>query len=442
MSRRSPLHRVTRAVVAAAVACAAAVPAGAAIVDELSALVDGGRSAEAWMRCSTLEPDQEPRTDLWCGIAAVDVGRAGWGVMALERYALLYPDDPRARLELARAYFYAGDDVRAREEFEAVARGDPPASVRAGIQRYLDALAEREGRYKTRVRAWVEAGAGWDSNANAGVAQADLTLPVLGRVSVVDAAVETSDAFGWLAGRATVDHPVSPGITLHGTVWGNGTFYGDASEFNLGSLGLAAGASHTSGADVYALTYAHGEILLDGSRYRSSDGVGVEWRHRLAERAQVGVAPQCARLDYTGANDVRDADLAAVSLAYRRAWLAAWQPVLALTVFGGDERNRRGRPDLGRTFWGGGADVVMSPSTVWALSAGVSYANSEYDGAIPLLGVTRRDDNWIANVGATYFATRNWSARAEYQYVRNDSNLELYAYTRHVVAARLRYDFK
>ena len=59
-------------------------------------------------------------------MAAVDIGRSGEGVLALERYVLQFPDDPRARLELARAYFYAGDDVRSREEFEAVARSRPP----------------------------------------------------------------------------------------------------------------------------------------------------------------------------------------------------------------------------------------------------------------------------------------------------------------------------
>ncbi len=434
-------RQLARALIVGSLALGAALPARAAD-DELAALVESGRSAEAWSRCGDRDPVVDPRADLWCGIAAVDVGRAGWGVLALERYSLQFPDDARARLELARAYFYAGDDVRARQEFEAVARRDPPPAVRAGVQRYLDALASREGRYQTRVRAWLEAGAGWDSNANAGVAQADITLPVLGRVSVADAGVKKSDSFGWLAGSVAIDHPVAPGATLHGGAWGSGTFYRDLNQLDLGSLGGSLGASYLAGANIYALTYAHGEILLDGSRYRSTDGISVEWRRQLSERSMVSVAPQVARLDYAGVNDVRDSDLAAVSFAYHRWWLTAWQPVLSVTAYGGDEHNRRDRPDLGRKLYGAGADLTVSPSTQWALTVGVNYLRSNYDGATPLLGVTRNDDNWVANLGATYFLTRNWSARLDYQYARNDSDLALYEYTRHVVAAKIRYDFK
>jgi len=119
----------------------------AAPVDDLHIAVEAGDSAAAYARfCATPidAPERAPEFDLWCGVAAVDIGRSGEGVLALERYTLQFPDDPRARLELARAYFYAGDDVRSREEFESVARGKPPAEVQAGIDRYLAALSERE----------------------------------------------------------------------------------------------------------------------------------------------------------------------------------------------------------------------------------------------------------------------------------------------------------
>ena len=442
---RQPIRPLSRALLVASLAFAVLLPAfaaSAATDDELAALVEAGRSTEAWALCADLDPVANPRSDLWCGIAATDIGRAGWGVLALERYSLQFRNDARAQLELARAYFYAGDDIRARQEFEAVAKRDPPPVVRAGIVRYLDALASREGRYQRRIRAWIEAGVGWDSNANAGVAQADITLPVLGRVSVVDEGVKKSDSFGWLAGSASIDQPVAPGVTVSGGVWGSGTFYRDLNEFNLGTLGAMVGGSYLSGPNIYALTYAHGEILLDGSKYRATDGIGAEWRRQLSERSMLSIAPQFARLDYDGANSVRDSDLSAISVAFHRWWLTTWQPVLSVTGYAGDEHNRRDRPDLGRKLWGAGVELTTSPSTQWALTVGANYLRSNYDGATPLIDATRHDDNWVANLGATYFLTRNWSARLDYQYARNNSDLALYEYTRHVVAAKIRYDFK
>jgi len=445
VAQRSSRLRHAAIVVSALGACACALAAVAAPVDDLRTAVEAGDSAAAYARhCATSidAPDRPPEFDLWCGVAAVDIGRSGEGVLALERYVLQFPDDARARLELARAYFYAGDDVRSREEFEAVARTRPPPEVQAGIDRYLAALTDREARYRGRRTAFVEVGGGYDSNANAGVAQADIGLPVLGPVTVDDFGVRKESAFGWLAAGAEIRHPVSAGLTVNASIYGGGAFYGSASEFNLANYGAALGASYRADRNEYSLAYAHGEIALDGSRYRWTDGVGLEWRRQISELSSFALAPQYARIGYDGDNAARNADLSALSVSYRQVWLRRWQPVLNATLFYGDEHNRESRGDLGRSIRGAGVDVTVSPSAFWALNAGVAYADSDYDAPIPLLDVTRRDRNLGLSVGAIYLVNRNLSVRGEYRYAKNTSNLELYEYTRHVGALKVRYEFK
>jgi hypothetical protein len=405
-------------------------------------MVESGRGAEAYGRCESLDPLTEPAVDLWCGIAAVDSGRPAVGVLALERYTLRFPDDTRARLELGRAYFYAGDDRRARAEFEAVLATNPPPAVRIGIQRYLDALVPREGEYTTQVTGFLEAGGGYDSTVNAGVSQADIGLPVLGPVTVIPSGVKRDDGFAWLAGAVQLNHPVAPGWWINGGAWGNGTFYGSEHEFNLANLGASLGGRYQAGRSVYALTYAHAEILLDGSQYRRSDGVALEWRRLVGERGLFTLTPQYARLSYQDANAARNADYAAVGVGYRRWWLTAWQPVLNVSAYGGQEHNREGNPFLGRDLWGLGADITLSPSAYWALTAGAGYQRSNYDGPYPIIDTTRHDDNWFLNVGATYLFARHWSVRFEYQYTKNNSNLALFDYDRNLVAVKVRYDFR
>jgi Surface lipoprotein assembly modifier len=432
----------TLRVLAAMAAAHVALPLSAAPVDDLRAQVEAGRSAAAYAAFCADAADRSGEFDLWCGVAAVDVGRPGEGVLALERYVLQIPDDVRARLELARAYFYARDDLRARQEFEAVAQLKPPAEVQAGIDRYLAALSVREARYRGRKQFYVEAGGGYDSNANAGVAQAELGLPVLGQVTISDFGVRKGSSFGWIAAGGEINKPVTPGWTLNGSVSGNGTFYRSASEFNLANFGASFGASYQADRNTFTGSYAHGEITLDGSRYRWTDGVAFEWRREINERASFSLAPQFARLAYAGDNSARDADLTALSASYRQIWPTSWQPVLNASVFFGDERNRQDRGDLGRRLWGASADVTVSPSPSWALNAGVGYAGSDYEAAVPLLDVTRRDHNVSANFGALYLISAHWSVRAEFQYARNSSNLELYEFTRHVGALKVRYEFK
>ncbi|MGH8712421.1 MAG: surface lipoprotein assembly modifier [Casimicrobiaceae bacterium] len=427
------------------IACVAAAPALATPLDDLRAAVEAGDSAAAYAaHCATpaAASERAPQFDLWCGVAAVDIGRAGEGVLTLERYVLQFPDDARARLELARAYFYAGDDVRSREEFEAVAKSKPPPDVQAGIDRYLAALAVREARYRGRRLAFVEVGGGYDSNANAGVAQAEIGLPVLGQVTVADFGVRKGSGFGWLAAGGEIHHPLAPGWNVDGSVYGGGTFYATASEFDLSNYGASVGASYRAARNDYALSYAHGEITLDGSRYRWTDGIGFEWRRQVSELSSFALAPQYVRIGYAGDNAARNADLTALVASYRRVWLRRWQPILNTTIFYGDERSREDRGDLGRGIRGAGLDVTVSPSPFWALNAGVSFAQSDYDAPTPLLDVTRRDRNLGAGLSAVYLINAHLSLRAEYRYARNASNIELYDYTRHLGALKVRYEFK
>lgn len=441
---RMRCHGLRHATLACVLAGSAAATAQALPLDDLRVLVESGHADDAYVKfCATSDIVARPQGfDLWCGVAAVDLGRAGEGVLALERYVLRVPDDARARLELARAYFYAGDDARAREEFEAVAKENPPPEVQAGIDRYLAALHERQGRYQTRSSAYVELGGGYDSNANAGVAQADIGLPVLGSVTVADVGVQKASPFGWLAGGGRINHPFAPGWSVNGAVDANGTFYSNASEFNLASGVVSAGGSYQSNGNLYGLSYAHSEILLAGSRYRWTDGVGFDWLRQTSQRSSISLAPQYAQLAYSGDNAARNSDLAGLTATYRQVWLGGWQPVLNTSLFYGDEHNREGNDYLGRHVYGGALDITATPSSFWAINAVLAYAESDYQGPIPLLDVTRRDGNFTGSLSAVYFLDRQLSIRAEYQYAHNASNLALYEYARHVVALKLRYDFQ
>jgi hypothetical protein len=77
-----------------------------------------------------------------------------------------------------------GEDARAREEFEAVTRLNPPPGVQAQIDRFLDAIRSRESRFRTTANLYLEIGLGYDSNINGGVGNANIVLPAFGLVTV------------------------------------------------------------------------------------------------------------------------------------------------------------------------------------------------------------------------------------------------------------------
>lgn len=410
--------------------------------EQIRALVETGQSFAAWPMCEAVDRIAEPQADLWCGIAAVDLGRAAEGTLALERYALRHPGDARARLELARAYFHSGDDVAARREFENVLATNPPPAVRTSIGRYLDALKARESQYRPAVRGWIEAGAGYDDNVNAGVQQAGISLPVLGSVTVADFGVEQSAGFGWLAGSVDLSYPVAPGVAIYGGLAGNGQFNAGASDFNLAQGAALLGASGQVGSHTFYGTYAHGEMLVGGDRYRHSDGLALEWRYLANELVTGSVTPQYARIDFSGENRQRGSDFYAVSVAVRRVWRWLWTPVLNLSAMGGREDNRFDLDYLSRNVYGTTADLTLSPRPAWALNASFTFQRSDYRAHVPLLGLDRVDDYYGATASALYFFTKSLTGRIEAQFTRNDSNIALYQYDRLVVGAKLRYDFQ
>src|SRR2546426_4747567 len=189
----------------------------AAPADELRALLEQGRSADAYaLGRSRSEELGKPEFDFYYGVAALDSGHAGEGVLALERYVVRFPDNDRARLELARGYFVLGELVRAREEFETVLRKNPPPAVQATIERFMDSIRAQETRYTTTAIGYMEIGGGYDSNVNSGVGNPVISVPTLGTVQLTQTGVKSGSKFPPLGARGSTSHPLAPGAALPG----------------------------------------------------------------------------------------------------------------------------------------------------------------------------------------------------------------------------------
>jgi hypothetical protein len=423
----------------------AASAANAAPADDIKALIDKGNAAAAYALGKN-HPDQfgDPHFDFYFGVAAIDSGHAGEGVLALERYVINFPDNVNARLELARGYFVMGDDLRAREEFDAVLNTKPPAAVVANIERFLDALRSRESTYRTTTGLFLEAGFGYDSNVNGGVGSSNISLPVFGRVVVAPTGVKTDSNFTWLAIGGQISHPISPGLAVFagGQLDGKFNWRNEAEQFDQGNIVINGGVSYFKDRNFYRLTASHSEASVDYNRFRNVDSLSGEWLHQLDELQTISPFVQTARFAHTGDNRVRDADFLAAGIGYRKAFIDLWQPLLTVSVNTGKEHNTEGRPDLGRDLYGGRIAIAITPIPKWAVSVGGTYQKSNYAAEDALLGTTRRDNYYAADAVASYAITRDLSLRAELLLSKNESNLELYTYRRDMLTFKLRHDFR
>jgi len=255
---------------------------GATVAEEMKALVEAGKRGEAYS-LGLKYPGQlgDPDFDYFFGIAAIDAGHAGIGVLALERYLLNFPENERARLDIARGYFVLGEDVRAREEFENIVAKNSPPGIIVTINRYRDAIRARQGRNQTTSNIYVEAGMGWDSNVNSGISSVAIYLPTLGNVLVSATGTKTADWFAHLAAGAQVTKPVAPGIlvSISGDVAIKNHFNDTA--FDQTAAGIAGGVTLLRDENIYRgnLIYGMAFKVLDERVEATSGHVSISTMH-------------------------------------------------------------------------------------------------------------------------------------------------------------------
>lgn len=415
----------------------------AAPADDIKIMLNQGKSADAYA-LGTKNPDLlgQPDFDFYFGIAAIDSGHAGEGVLALERYVIHFPDNQNARLELARGYFVLGENGRAREEFERVIKLNPPVAVRANIDRFLDAIRSRESLYTTTAGFFLEAGVGYDSNVSGGVSNSSINLPIFGNVLVNSSGVKAGSGFNWLAAGGQVSKPIAPGVAMFAGGQVDGKFNNANNQFDQQNIAASGGLTYLQNKNFYRFTASHAEVSVDDSRFRDVNSVAGEWHHQLDELQTISPFIQYAQLRYTSNNVPRDADLTILGMGYRKTFIGDWQPLFTANLNGGQEHDIRDRPDLGRDLYGGRIALSVTPAPKWGLSVGSYYQHSRYQGPDALLLTTRKDNYYALDAVASYAYTRNLSLRAELLVSKNNSNLALYEYRRDTLALKVRYDFK
>ncbi|HET9267840.1 MAG TPA: outer membrane beta-barrel protein [Vicinamibacterales bacterium] len=416
----------------------------AAPADDIKALLEQRKAAEAYALAKQ-NPGEigNPAFDFYFGIAAIDSGHAGEGVLALERYVINFPDNLEARLELARGYFVLGEDARAREEFREVLKANPPPNVAANIERFMNALDARQSTYRTTTGVFAEVGYGYDSNVNGGVGNAGISVPVFGSVRVAPNGVETAADFAWVALGGEIIHPIAPGLAVFANGRMDGKYNGGglASEFDQNNVAVNGGLTYLQDKNLYRFTATHATVWVDNKRFRDVDGISGELSHQIDELQSAGPFVQIARLGYTGDNAPRDADFYSAGVNYRKAFIGPFQPLLTASANIADEHNRRDRPDLGRDIYGGRVALALTPAPKWFASVGLAYQNSKYSAVDPLLATTRQDDYYALDATVGYAFSRKLSLRGELMLSDNQSNIELYEYKRNIVGVKLRYDF-
>lgn len=442
----------------ALVGALASLPCLASPADEVRALLEQGRDAEAW-QLGRRHPQAwgDPAFDFYFGVAAINAGAAGEGVLALERYLLQFPQNRSALFQLARGYYMLGEDPRAREEFEALLPA-ATGSEREAIVQYLGAIRARESRYRPSARFHAEIGVGHDSNINSGIAAGQVAgLPEGFVVSPGQSAEKVADRFATVSVGWQGSWPVAPGVALYGGATAGGRWHADPrfDVFDSHTMGAQAGVTRISGRHVLRLGLEAARLQLDHQPYLDVATAGVEWQVQATAGHRFGLSAHAGQQDWHDVNafldlaktvptvsqtSIRDARLASVSGHWTLALDTARSPVFQVTLNAGRESNRRQRPDLSRHLWGARATASLQPAPQWTASLGIGWQQARHQAAFAEGIDARRDEVASLDAGLAYALGAHWSIRGELQHTRQTSNVGLYSFSRTAAALKLRYE--
>lgn len=445
------------------------VPAQAqqADIQRADRLVKEGRAAEAFAILEPLESSNagDIQFDYLLGIAALDAGKPDRASIAFERVLATDPDFAGARLDLGRAYFAMGSDDLAKEEFESVAKVNPPENVKQIVAKYLDAIEARKKRDLPVLATYVEGGGGTDTNISAvtsNFTSAVLQAYNLANVQPTGNSLRRQGSFSNAGVGTEYTHPSLdyPGLAYYvGADARERRYYDNNAAFSSQQLDFRGGVSWQVDANLFKAGVQDQHYFQEGSAPASTEGTAVnndrktfgytfEYRRALPGNMQLGAFLQLNEQRFA-TNNTQDVNQNLYGLQWIKALDMPWKPLLFATAFLSRDRALRPQNTAGTT------DVSKTITGLRGYAQVTPYEHIDFYGS---LGHTERDDNAMfsrstvlgygkdrtfdVTLGLNWRFMPSWVLRFQGTTTENRSNLSLYEYKRTEYIVNIRRDFK
>ena len=423
-------------------------PAHTADLQRANELIEAGRAGEAF---DLLFADIEAEAgtveyDLLLGIAALESNHPTQAVFAFERVLVADPDNVRARLELARAYYEMGENEAAREEFTQTRARELPSGVDETIEEYLTAIDARLTAEDRLFRFFLEGQLGYDTNVNSATDTSQVALPAFGNLvfTLDDTSSELDSGFYRIRGGGSFSTRVgerdnllafgSAELNFRDT-WEQTDFSTATADAQLG-LRYMADDQNALTASVLGQTYQ-----ISGETHRNQGGVNLQWLHRTTGNTQYSMFGQWVVQRFPG-QPVRNVNQYSGGVGLVHIFNRTGDPLVYASAFvGADDEINNARDDIGRNFIGFRAGGKYTYREGIDLVGGINYQYAWYGADDPLFLETRKDHFFFARAGVDFYYREKLKITPEVQYMNNGSTLPINDFDRWQLLVTARYDF-
>ena len=381
----------------------------------------------------------DPAFDYQLGIAALDTGRYGEAIIALQRVLAMQPDNAAARAELARAYALAGDIDTARDQFATVV-DDPslPDPVRQRFTGFVRQFDKQIAGGGSDVSGFVDASIGYDDNINSATELNSIVIPLfsfLGPGQLGAQARAQSDEFFDLTAGVSAVKAIGRQDRLFASALGSIRENFSDSVFDQAAVTGTAGYAHSfASGDVISLSAQAQQFWLGGDGFRTSIGAIAQYTKPLSKGRALTLSGQYNRLNFDD-DPLRDADRFSAGIGFvgKR---------FTVNLTGGKEETRRDAGDAQSfAFIGVNARTELPVAMRGAVVAGAGFDIRRHDARDALFLTDRSDERLDLQGGLKFAVLDQLFLQPRATYTRNWSNIALFDFERWTVSIGARFEF-
>jgi outer membrane protein len=398
------------------------------LLDNAQRLLNNKLAGEAYARLSKSlnRFAGDVRFDYLLGISALDSGRPGQAVFALERVVANDPKNAPARAELARALFALRELDAAKREFSEVKTSNPPSAVSASIDRYLDAIKglseqQRAVQQTSTLILTGDFGLGYDSNINSGSAQSEWLLADGGRLIPTDASLGQSAWSARLGGGIEYQTKLNPEITAFAQVGFNARKAFVGSNLSFVTVDGAAGVAYTRQSGVWTVAINAGHAQVNQTSLRNVIGTSVQWQRSISKTEKAGLYIQMFDLRFPNSATQNAQRVVFGGTAAREASNGV---ILVGAISLNSERSKTNSPEFSFTAPNVRVLAEWPLSKRWRAFASATFEQRRYKGVQELFsGLERRDTEIDLKLSGEKQISNELTLVPSIGYTRNASTL-------------------
>lgn len=399
-----------------------------------SLLADGGaQQAFVLLQPRADEHSGNAYFDYLLGVAALDSGHIAEAILSLQRAAASAPQFSGARMELARAYFEAGERAEARPFFVALLTENPPPGVRNVIDQYIAAIDAKLVAPSSDFSPYGEFMVGYDDNANGSTSDQQFLGFTL---SPENLATDTSFFEGGAGFNWTI--PRSARFAWHLGAHASYRKNPDASFVDSGILSGIGGMLWQSGANYGRFYVDAWAASRDGESNEFYSGANLLLGRHLNERWDLSLTLRGGALRHDEAIEVLDVDRLLYTLGF--AYRFRSQGRLTLEAIGGSDSERQSGSPYGNSKSGARLSISTAIGDTTYLFASLGRLSSDYDGLF--FGMRRKDTQLTSLLQFEFrdVMTNGLTIAPRVRYIDNDSDVALYDWDRTEIGLMIRWE--